>query len=112
MMSTSGDILSSNPKRETMIHVGYIHNYTGGCSLHGRYFMSTSGSLTMSTLMDIIICIRGWTSEAHWGGGGVLRTVRGYNEYIWRYHEYIKVFSTQRDIVSTLQDFHYIGGIS
>ena len=36
---------------------------------------------------------------------GVLGTLRGY-------HEYIKVFSTWKDIVSTLQDVQYIGGIS
>ena len=26
--------------------VGFIHKYTGGCSVHGKYFKSTSGSLT------------------------------------------------------------------
>ena len=41
-----------------------------------------------------------------------LGTLRGYHEYIYGYYEYIKVFSTQRDIISTLQDFQYIGGIS
>ena len=47
---------------DIMIHVGYIHKYTGRYSVHGRDFMNTSGSSTMSTLMDIMIHINGFTS--------------------------------------------------
>ena len=57
-MSTSGDILSKHEKLDTMIHVGKIQKYTGGCSVHGRDFMSTSWSLTMNKLMDIMMHIR------------------------------------------------------
>ena len=44
---------------------------------------------------------------------GVLGTLKGiYHEYIRGYHEYIKVFSTRRYIVSALQDVQHIGVIS
>ena len=74
-----------------------IHKYTGSCSVHGRDFKSTSGGLTMSTLRDIMIYIKHI---------GVLGKLRGHDEYIWRYHKHIKVFSTWRDILSTLEGYH------
>ena len=44
MFSTSGDI---------MMNVGGYHEYIGGCSVHWRDTMSTSGDI-MSTLGDIM----------------------------------------------------------
>ena len=40
-----------------------VHENTGGCSVHGKDFMSTvHQGAPMSTLRDIMIHIRGWKS--------------------------------------------------
>ena len=71
-----------------------FHEYIGSLTKYIEgYHDSYHGMDTMSTLL-------------------VFGTLRRYNEYIWGYDDYIKVFSTSRDILSTLQDVQYIGGIS
>ena len=72
-----------------------FHEYTR--ELNDEYI---EGNHDLYQGMDIIITL------------AVLCILRGYHQYNWRYHEYIKVLSTWRDIVSTLQDVQYIEGIS
>ena len=47
-MSTSGDIMSTSSvhRGDIMMNVGGYHEYIGGCSVHRRDTMSTSGGIS------------------------------------------------------------------
>ena len=52
MFSTSGDTISTSKCGDIMSTSGGYHEYIGGCSVHRRDTMSTSGD-TMSTSEDV-----------------------------------------------------------